>query len=110
MKFVTAHQIVRSGIWDLGVPLYNHLVSRYSAKGLDVVPFLDCMLVFYYIIGNTDRHMNNFGIIRDADILEWLCSISLFDNGACMGCDLLTVDIVSGSGMDRKPFSEYWPR
>ncbi len=68
------------------------------------------MLVFDYIIGNTDRHLNNFGIIRDASTLEWKCFAPLYDNGTSMGCDCYPDQLVSEAGLDAKPFSTYFPR
>lgn len=109
-ELVTAQQISSSEVHDPGVPLYDHIVSVCSDHGLDIVPFIDRMLVFDYVIGNTDRHLNNFGIIRDAETLEWLRPAPLFDNGTSMGSGLMTQDILSEAGMDCKPFSEYWPR
>ena len=68
------------------------------------------MLVFDYIIGNTDRHLNNFGIIRDASTLEWKRFAPLYDNGTSMGCDCYPDQLVSEAGLDAKPFSPYFPR
>lgn len=42
---------------------------------------LDEMIILDFIIGNTDRHKRNFGIIRDANSLEWLHTAPLFNNG-----------------------------
>ena len=109
-ELVSAHQIVRSEIHEPGIPLYDHLVSCCLHHGLDAVPFLDRMIVFDYLIGNTDRHLNNFGVVRDSRTLEWIGFAPLFDNGTSMGCDLEADDIVSEAGMDCKPFSEYFPR
>lgn len=49
---------------------YNHYVRACDSMGLDIVPSLDRMIVLDHLIKNTDRHTNNFGIIRDADTLE----------------------------------------
>ena len=109
-ELVSAHQIVRSEIHGPGIPLYDHLVSCCLHHGLDAVPFLDRMMVFDYLIGNTDRHLNNFGVVRDSRTLEWRGFAPLFDSGTSMGCDLEADDIVSEAGLDRKPFSEHFPR
>ena len=39
------------------------------------------MLILDYIIMNEDRHLNNFGIIRDVNTLKWLDVAPIFDNG-----------------------------
>ena len=30
---------------------------------------------------NEDRHLNNFGVIRDVNTLKWLDLVPIFDNG-----------------------------
>ena len=42
------------------------------------------MILLDYIIGNTDRHWNNFGIIRDSNTGKWLKPIPIYDNGYSM--------------------------
>ncbi|MCL2208696.1 MAG: HipA domain-containing protein [Treponema sp.] len=42
---------------------------------------IDEMIILDYLIGNTDRHTGNFGIIRNADNLEWIKIVPIFDNG-----------------------------
>ena len=85
---------------------YQHYVECCSNLGIDIVPFLDRMLVLDYIIGNTDRHTNNFGLIRNVDTLEWMGPAPIFDSGTSLGCDLLTEEIVSQAGISSKPFKD----
>ena len=42
---------------------------------------LDYMLFMDFIISNTDRHWNNFGIIRDAETLKFKRLAPIFDSG-----------------------------
>ena len=42
---------------------------------------LDKMIFIDYIIGNNDRHLYNFGILRDSATLEWKKVAPIFDNG-----------------------------
>jgi hypothetical protein len=42
------------------------------------------MIVADYVIRNTDRHLNNFGILRNANSGEWISAIPLFDNGCSL--------------------------
>jgi hypothetical protein len=39
------------------------------------------MLAIDFFIGNEDRHRGNFGILRNADTLDWVKIAPLFDNG-----------------------------
>lgn len=43
--------------------------------------YLQKMFMLDYIILNEDRHLTNFGIIRDVEILEWESICPIFDTG-----------------------------
>ena len=61
---------------------YTRYIDTCKKRGiLDVKERLDEMMVIDFIIGNTDRHTGNFGILRDADTLQWLKIAPIFDNG-----------------------------
>ena len=45
---------------------------------------LDQMMVIDFIISNTDRHLNNFGFIRDANTLKWQGFAPIYDNGTSL--------------------------
>lgn len=69
---------------------YTHYVKLCKEFGMkDIEHDLDQMLVLDYIIANEDRHFNNFGIIRNADTLEWTGSAPIFDSGTSLGYDKL---------------------
>lgn len=48
--------------------------------GLDVTHYLTEMLLLDYLIGNEDRHLNNFGVLWNAENREFRIA-PLFDNG-----------------------------
>ena len=61
---------------------YDRFIQICENNGIkNVKEKLDDMMIVDFIIGNTDRHKNNFGIIRDADTLEWKKIAPVFDNG-----------------------------
>lgn len=69
---------------------YTHYVKLCKEFGLkDIEHDLDQMLVLDYIIANEDRHFNNFGIVRNADTLEWTGAAPIFDSGTSLGRDKL---------------------
>lgn len=39
------------------------------------------MYILDFLIMNDDRHLNNFGIIRDVNTLKWIGVAPIFDNG-----------------------------
>jgi hypothetical protein len=47
---------------------------------------LEKMLALDYLLANHDRHLRNFGLIRDVDTLAWRVA-PLFDNGSSLWCD-----------------------
>lgn len=85
--------------------LYQHLLKCCSALGIqNVIPFLDRMIVLDYIIANEDRHMNNFGAIRDANTLEWIGMAPIYDSGSSLGFDKLPQQMKSEKNVECKPF------
>lgn len=45
------------------------------------------MFVVDYLMKNIDRHLKNFGIIRNVNSLEWVRTTPIFDTGESMECD-----------------------
>ena len=67
---------------------YKHYLEICKKNGIDdAKPRVDEMIALDFIIGNVDRHKGNFGILRDADTLEWTGISPVFDNGNCLFYD-----------------------
>ena len=67
---------------------YLHFLEICSKFGIkNAKANIDEMLALDFIIGNVDRHRGNFGILRNADTLEWLHIAPIFDNGNCLFYD-----------------------
>ena len=74
---------------------YERFIDICKKRGInDVKEKLDEMIAIDYIIGNTDRHTGNFGIIREANSLEWIKMVPIFDNGNSFCHDVKNVDDV----------------
>ena len=72
---------------------YNRLIDICKKHGINnVKERLDEMIAIDYIIGNTDRHTGNFGIIREANTLDWIEMVPIFDNGNSFCHDLKNID------------------
>ncbi len=84
---------------------YLHLVNICQSFGIDIVPMLDRMIVFDYIIANEDRHYGNFGLLRDPETLEWTGAAPIFDNGTSLWHDRLTSQIPTAD-LICKPFKK----
>ena len=72
---------------------------------MDIVPSLDRMIVLDYIIANEDRHFNNFGLLRDANTLEWLDAAPIFDSGTSLWYNRNTAQI-AWNNITCKPFKK----
>ena len=51
------------------------------------------MVVLDYLMMNVDRHMKNFGVIRNVNSLEWVRTTPIFDSGQSMQCNELTENL-----------------
>ncbi len=64
---------------------YQHFLSLCEKQGiLNGEDFLNKMIVVDYIIANEDRHFNNFGLIRNANTLDWIGFAPIFDSGTSL--------------------------
>ena len=63
------------------------------------------MIVLDYIIANEDRHFNNFGLLRDANTLEWLDAAPIFDSGTSLWYNRNTAQI-AWNNITCKPFKK----
>ena len=80
-EFITASHIFDTQMNKNKNP-YKQYIEICKKNGLaDISGKLNEMIIMDFIMGNTDRHKRNFGIIRDANSLEWLYAAPLFDNG-----------------------------
>jgi len=70
------------------------------------VSFLDRMIVLDYIIANEDRHFNNFGVLRNAETLEWIGMAPIYDSGTSLGYDKMPIQIYIGRDITCKPFKK----
>ncbi len=85
-----------------GLPTLPQLLRKLGISG--VAHALDQMMVLDYLIANEDRHLNNFGLLRDPDTLDYLGPAPLYDSGSSLGYNKLTPQILSGKDINCKPF------
>lgn len=84
---------------------YKHFLNACDELGIpEMKEFVDYMLVFDYLIANTDRHFGNFGAIRNVETLEWIGPAPIFDSGTSLWHDKLTRAINPLSEVETKPF------
>lgn len=91
-ELVSASSIISSTTVEDGVSVYDHYVDNCNRLGVDVVPALDRMIVLDFIMANGDRHLNNLGLVRNAETLECLGAAPVFDTGSSLGAGILNLD------------------
>lgn len=68
------------------VSIYHHLLrmcDRFEIEGAQ--EYIDSMITADHILGNDDRHLGNFGFLRDASTGKILGFAPLFDSGSAYG-------------------------
>lgn len=71
---------------------YIHLLKMCEKLEIPGVKnFLSSMLTIDYIIDNTDRHLGNFGFLRDLNTMKFIGPAPLYDNGSSLWADELTL-------------------
>lgn len=84
---------------------YEHFRQACDRLGIPgMQQFMDYMLVFDYLMANTDRHFGNFGAVRNVNTLEWIGPAPVFDSGTSLWHDRLTRAIDPYHEVEAKPF------
>lgn len=88
------------------ISIYQHYLDCCEALGVPGVrEALDRMIVLDYLIVNEDRHQNHFGVVRNAETLEYLSAAPIYDSGTALWFDKPTGMVRSGR-VTCKPFKE----
>ncbi len=107
-ELVTASVINRVLEYENGESKYDHFVKCCEfLKIPDSYKSLDEMLTLDYIIANQDRHMGNFGALRNADTLEYIGFAPIFDCGTSLRYDTPAVYIEADINVESQPFESY---
>lgn len=91
---------------------YEEYIKKLESNGIENARVkLENMYILDFLIMNEDRHLNNFGIIRDVNTLKWLDVAPIFDNGMALNIPYYDEEevIISGNGRlfyEVKPFDE----
>lgn len=91
---------------------YEEYIKVLEDKGIENVrEKVENMYILDFLIMNEDRHLNNFGVIRDVNTLKWIDVAPIFDNGMSLNVQDYDDESLSISGHGRlfyetKPFDE----
>lgn len=104
-ELISAWYIMQTMKKPNNVSVYQHYLNCCEAAGIPGIrDSLDRMMVVDYLIANEDRHQNNFGVVRNAETLEYLGAAPLFDSGTSLWFDKPTAMIGSKTKLSCKPF------
>ena len=70
---------------------FEHFINICEKNGLsseNVRDFLEYQILSDFYITNTDRHFNNFGVLRNPDTLEFIGLAPIYDSGNSMFWDM----------------------
>lgn len=88
MEFISALELFMTKERPEDVTPEEHILERMAY--FEVPDYLEAfrnMRLFDYITSNTDRHLQNFGVIRDVVSLKYICFAPLFDYGGSLWSD-----------------------
>ena len=106
-ELVSAWRVMQAQKKDNNTSIYRHDLNCCQALGIPGIEHaVDQMIVLDYLIANEDRHQNNFGLIRNANTLEWIGAAPIFDSGSSLGYDKLSIQILSPHSVECKPFKK----
>lgn len=105
-ELVTAHNIIRAVKKPNNSSIYEHYIDCCKEFGItDIQDKINQMLTLDFIIVNEDRHLNNFGLIRNAQTLEYISAAPIYDNGTSMWFNTATQNMKAGAReIGSKPF------
>lgn len=104
-EFVKAAHLMRMLPQNPGVSNWQHFSTCCETAGLSGVQTAVCnMLAADYILANTDRHLGNFGFLRDSETLEWKGMAPIYDSGTSLWQMTLTRAIHADAMVPAKPF------
>lgn len=87
IELIPAIDVVNSRKKDNAVSMYEHFISVCVEHGLDektIRQFLEYQILTDFVLTNVDRHLNNFGVLRDTNTLKFIGMAPIFDSGNSM--------------------------
>lgn len=104
IEFVSAHDLIGRVKKPNTINYYEFFVEICGQYGVDIRAFLEYQILADFVISNTDRHLNNFGLLRDPETLAFIGAAPIFDSGNSMfyrndhipvGRGLLDIEVTS---------------
>ena len=87
VEFISAYEVIRSSKKKASESDFDHYLNVCEAHGLnksEMQEFMDYLILSDFAISNVDEHLQNFGVLRDADTLKLIGPAPIFDSGNSM--------------------------
>lgn len=107
-ELISAQHLMESRKRPNHLTKYQHFVECCESVGIvEITDFLDRLLTVDFLIANEDRHFNNFGVIRNAETLEYVGMAPIYDNGTSLWYNTAAHLIKPmAPGISSKPFKD----
>ncbi|WP_195267538.1 excisionase [Eubacterium sp. 1001713B170207_170306_E7] len=103
-ELISAWYVMQTQQKENHISVYQHYLNCCKALNVpDIKEALDQMMVLDYLIVNEDRHQNNFGVVRNAETLEYLGAAPIFDSGTSLWFNQFT-HMIGRTKISSKPF------
>jgi hypothetical protein len=105
LEFVNAFSVYLKG--EKTGSKYNDYINVCDMMGInDARKEIDKMIILDFLIRNTDRHVGNFGILRNSQTLKWERIAPVFDNGNSLWYNAQGVQFINAdSKSDSRSFT-----
>ena len=84
LELISAYDVICSEKKKNDISLFEHFINVCSEHGMDkdkLREYLDYMILSDFILSGRDRHLNNIGVLRDADSLQFVLPAPIYDSG-----------------------------
>lgn len=106
-ELVTCYQIRNNMKRHNNILDYEEYIKKLEEQEIkDARIKMENMYILDFLIMNEDRHLNNFGIIRDANTLKWIDVAPIFDNGESLKFSIYNDEEIIVSGIGRFFYEE----
>ena len=95
-ELITADDVLSIHVPEKGKFHYYNYLDTLREMGINnVTNTMDDMIVLDFLMMNTDRHNQNFGVIINADTMKWEKIAPVFDTGTGLACLKFDEEVMS---------------
>lgn len=106
-EFVSANSVMKIKKKEPGVGEYEHYIGCCRELGINnIAEEIGKMIVIDYLLVNSDRHFNNFGLLRNPNTLIFTGAAPIFDSGSSLGWNKAPNKLFTAEFDECKPFAK----